>query len=122
MSLVEGVLGGGAVANEDGKVGGDWGFFGAKSIGEKTFALETESAETEPVILGHFFNEDLFGDVDGLMLSGKVCEETPEVVGIFARHEDGVGAEAPGEAVPGGFCTALWSSRSGGFLRIGAVS
>jgi hypothetical protein len=56
---VVGPLVGGLVAHEDGQVLGN-------AVGfSEGFALQSDGALLEPVALGHFLNEQSFGDVGG---------------------------------------------------------
>ena len=79
--LEEGVIGGRPVADEEGKVGGEGAFLRAELVSGKSFALEAEGAQAEPLVLGHFLDEDLLGDVGGLVMGGEVFEETFEFGG-----------------------------------------
>jgi hypothetical protein len=97
---VEGAVGGCLVADEEAEVLGD-GDTGGAPKGISTFArervaLEAESAEAEPLVLGHPFDEDLLGRGGGLEFLGKIGEEGFEFLGVFAWNEAGGGG---GEAV-----------------------
>ena len=94
MILVEVAVGGCLIADEEGKVGVD-GFPVLERRGE-SLILEAESAEAEPLVLGHPFDEDLLGGGGGLEFLDEIGEEGFELLGVFAWNETGGGG---GEAV-----------------------
>lgn len=117
VGLVEGALGGDVVADEEAEVFGK-AVFAADGLAGEGFALETEGAEGEPLVGGHFFDENLLGDGGGLVFGGEVVEESYEFLRIFAGHDGGTGGEAVGEAVAGGDGFAFGRFGSGGLLGI----
>ena len=74
--------------------------------------LEALSALAEPVVLGHFLDEQGFGDGGWLVLGAEAAEEGVEFV-LILRGKDGEGA---GEAVAGGF--PGFGFGSGAVLRV----
>jgi hypothetical protein len=56
---------------------------------------------------GHFFDEDLLGWGDGLVLAREVVEQSFEFLRVFAGDDGGAGGEAVREMVEAGFGFAL---------------
>src|ERR1700683_2422442 len=119
MSLVEGPVSGSLVANEEAEVGGD--------VPEEFHAvaqsvtLKANGAETEPLVVDDFFEQDLFHVRGRLEFAKQIDLETVELLGVFAFDEVGGGGEAVGDRVQAGFGFAFGSLGSGGLLRIVAV-
>ena len=74
MGPVEGAIGGGLVADEKAEVLGDGEIDAPLTHGERV-ALEAESAEAEPLVLGHPFDEELLVGGGGLVFLGEIGEE-----------------------------------------------
>jgi hypothetical protein len=84
VSFVKGPVGGGLVADEKAEV------FGNRLPGlaeGEAEALEAGGAEAEPLIEGHFFDQDLFGVGGGLVVAVEVGQERMEFFGIFVWQE-----------------------------------
>ena len=97
--------------------------------------LEALSALAEPVVLGHFCDQEGFGGGCGLVLGAKAAEEGVEFVLVFFQArttgtkrpvrlggQDGEGAgEAVAEVVEAGCGFTGFGDRACGVLRVGLV-
>ena len=118
MSFVVSPVGGGLVANEESEVRMNIAF-GDAGVEER--GLEAKGAQTVPLVLYHFLDENLLGGGGRVEFSGEVGEEGVEFLAIFAAKKEGGGVEAVRDAVEGGPGFAFGGLGSGGFLRIGAI-
>jgi hypothetical protein len=102
MHAEEGPVGGGVVADEESEVLGDGEIAIFEHLDLEDMALKTEGAEAQPLVGGHFFDEDLFGVDGGLIFSDQTVDESVEFVGVLAGNDGGVGGEAVRKMVHGG--------------------
>ena len=89
--------------------------------GAEDLGLEAIGAEGQPLVVDHFFKQNLLVGVSGLELGLEVGEEVLEIFGVFAGDEEGGAVEAVGEPVLGRLLPAGCGARSGGFLGVFAV-
>jgi len=115
VGFVEGPFGGGLIANEEPEVDGGHADY---EVALYLAVQEAGGAQIDPVMVGHLFDQDLFGRGSGLVLGDEIIEQQVELGGIFAFHEAGAGGEAVREAIAGRGRFACFGFGSGGLLRI----
>ena len=85
----------------------------------ESVGLEAESAPAEPLVLAHFFDEDLLGGSRGLIFAREVGEEGLEFLRVFASNEHGrAGCKPVGQMIEAGFGFTCFRLRPATFLRI----
>ncbi len=116
---MQGAIIGGLIAQEQGELA----FFFEEGQGGIVHhgVLEALGALAEPVMLGHFEDEDAFGHGFDLMLHRKAVEEVVECVLIFGFEDGEDAGEAETEIVHarGGF--SGFGVRASGVLGVGLV-
>ena len=117
--MVEGAVVGGLVAKEERELAVL--VFGGQIFGHR-YVLEALGTLAEPVVLGHFLDQQGFGEGGGLVLGAKAAEESVEFVLVFGRQDgERAAGEAVTEIVQAGRGFAGFGDGAGGVLRVGLV-